>query len=706
MANNLIKQFKVYPSPNVGDVIFYEETDTSIPGNAKPVYGSEHKNRAAYPNHKLVYVSPEGEGGKTRWWYAADRLEQEAHNWRVSYPYAGLTTAPRFSCVFVLKREDYAPIVKGTAHPLDQGDETPEANERFKGAKLVLERQVDVGMQEIESLFIAVERIYDKIPSMAEQLTWNYERTYPYAGLTTCPRITRTLIMPRADYVEAATETADPVYTDAKLISQEQVEIDDEVSKPLYVVARRVYDEVPSIAAQEAFNAEKTFPYAGDTRFPRTERRYVVPRADVGTAVIPSAGLNLDGATFAFRREDRFQGQMEDSRYVLVTVAHDKIPALGDAGGLDFLKGLGYTVTRPYGTDDHPRVTWRVPSVKAGYTPTAEYTACPIVGYTSLLLTDEQIEAGLDNASNLNLVRVYDSLPGPTLPVETRDRFVDVPEGFVVERRLTRNVQPVKNDAAIATVGTGLPTDVGGTIVSTTLGADGSNKVIYSKGSSSLTLEIGSLSGYDYDEETGKVAEFTQEIVPAGTVGTGLNTLTGTYAEVRPLNQEFSIKTTRKATTLGTGGNAISYGTVVPYSWPAVLTSLRFFEVEAKNGYTLRWGYDATFKEEYSGPCSASVTETWATTAQALPSVTYMRPESMSFDFPMTSFRLQACLHPAIELTETVGTNHPDLAYAVTTKRFEATNFTNWPASIVASVSQVPYRGGFRMKVVTVNRPE
>jgi hypothetical protein len=71
----------------------------------------------------------------------------------------------------------------------------------------------------------------------------------------------------------------------------------------------------------------------------------------------------------------------------------------------------------------------------------------------------------------------------------------------------------------------------------------------------------------------------------------------------------------------------------------------------------------------------------------------------------MTNFSIPQCLHPAITLSETVGTDHPDLAYAVTSKTFAATNYTDWPTSIVGFANQVPYRGGFKMKVGVVYKP-
>ena len=552
---------------------------------------------------------------------------------------------------------------------------------------------------------MAVERVYDRIPDEAEQLLVNIETSYPHGGLKTYPRRVRTLIYPRQSFTPVTKGTADPVFTNAVLIEEAQMEIGDEALKSLYVAVRRVYDEVPTIAAQEAYNAEISYPYFGDSRFPRTTRTYLVPRTNLGAAVIPSAGLALGGATLAFRKVDRMAGQPEDSYYVVVTVAHDRIPLASEVSELDFLKGFGYTVSRPYGTDDHPRVTWRVPAVKSGFTLTPEYTACPVAGYTGLLLTDETFEADPNNASNVVVVRTYDSLPGPELEAEERERFVSVPEGFIVEKRVETLRQPVKNDATITALESNSPLDVGGTLTQATLAMDSPSTVVLGKGQTRLKLTVGTLTSVEYDEETGRVYNVVREIVPAGTSGSALDG-SGNFSTIDALNQKFSIKTTRKATTLGTGGDSISYDTVINYAWPAVLQGVNFFVVEHKTGYLIRYGWDILMKEAYAGPCRATVVESWSPFARPVPTVVHLMPTAIEFDFPMTrNFAIPRCLHPAVTLTEVVGTNHPELAYTVTTKNFQATNYIDWPNSIIASVYQVPYRGGFKMRVTTVYKP-
>jgi hypothetical protein len=707
MAANRIKQTEIHVSPKVGDIVFYEYCDTVLPINQNPAYGSAHPNPVKYPNHKLSFIDAADDEGRVKWYYVANRTEQEEYNWRESYPYVGLTNCPRFTCTSVVPRADFTPTAKGTAHPLDLGEETPDEHERFIGAKLVFEQQMEIGFKEIESLYIAVQRIYDKVPTVAEQLTHKIETTYPYAGLVACPRRTRTFVISRAEFTGTAKGTVDPVFSSAKLIQEEQVESGDSIIENLYVIVRRVYDEVPTIAEQEAYNSEREFPYQSNANFPRTTRKYVVPRADADTATIPSSGLNLGGATLAFRRVDRFEGQPEDSLYVMVTVAHDRIPNLATTTPVNeaaFLKGFGYTITRPYGTDDHPRLTWRIPMVKAGFTLTPEYTACPVTGYTSLLLTDEQVEADPNNASNLTLVRVYDTLPGPELESEIREKLAGIPDGFIATRTTETIRQPVKNDATIASV-SGLPNAIGGGVLRTQLGPDGNSIVTHEKGQVKITVVTGPKVYAEYDELTGTIYNITEEIVPAGTAGSGLNPATGLFSTVKQIDQYYAIKTTRRPTALGTGADAISYETVKNWYWPPVLTSLVFYAIERKDGQLYKTGQDMTFQEGYNGPCKAVITDSWSTTPVSAPTLTPMIEKPMNYDFATVSVRVPASLHPTISLTETIGSAHPVLHAATITKSFSGTNYTVWPNTILASFDQQPYRGGFRIQSIVIHKP-
>ena len=690
-------------SPKAGDVLFYIVVDRKLPKYRSPEYGTPYPGKD-YPNHELVFVEPHDAEGMERWFYAADREDQAKYNWDVSFPYNGLTNAPRYDCVFLLRRDTYEPVEKGTKHPLDEGDDTPTEFLRFKGAKLVFETEVTTGNDKLDSLFIAVRRIYDRVPSLAEQLIHNIEKTFPYGGLRTNPRFTRTLILPRQDFQPLVKESADLIYQNARLFEESEVNVGDQIIESLYILVQRKYDAVPSMAQQDAYNASYDYPYQANEDYPRTLREYVVLRSALPTLEVPLSDPDDIDSVYAFKRVTRFNDSL-DSIYVKLEVAYDRIPNLTDEEEFSFLRSFGYRVTRPYGTSAHLRLVWRIPHPREDWVATPEYESCPVNGFTSLLLTDETMDNPVDNPASLALVRTYDAFPGPAFAAKSLDHNANIPNQFIRRREMTVSSQPVQNSAGLPAVG-GSPIDGVGATMSSNVGPSGNNQVIHQKGDTFLKLTIDPLEGWSLDPETGLVLRERQEIVPAGTAGSDVDA-NGNYSEITPINPFFSIKTTRKST--GLAGNTRSYQSVVNYSWPAVLRSIQFFAVEAhRDGveYLDRFGYDYTLKEGYSGPCNAVITESWSKTPIAVSANAAMMPEGMSFDFPLTrGFSIPSCLHPSITITEVIGTNHPKYVYTTTTKTFPATNYVDWPAAIVASYTQTPYRGGFKAERILVSKP-
>ena len=67
------------------DLVFYEVVDYNIKSNRDMEYGMPHHNTQAYPNHQLVYITPNDKEGKTyRFYYAANRDNQDDYNWQIS----------------------------------------------------------------------------------------------------------------------------------------------------------------------------------------------------------------------------------------------------------------------------------------------------------------------------------------------------------------------------------------------------------------------------------------------------------------------------------------------------------------------------------------------------------------------------------------------------------------------------------------------
>lgn len=80
----------IWPTPEHEDRLFYVERDGRLPKykNTKDRqawdYGDAYEDSTEYPDHKLIHVSPQDGKNWSRWYYAADRITEDAYNWEYS----------------------------------------------------------------------------------------------------------------------------------------------------------------------------------------------------------------------------------------------------------------------------------------------------------------------------------------------------------------------------------------------------------------------------------------------------------------------------------------------------------------------------------------------------------------------------------------------------------------------------------------------
>lgn len=73
-----------WPTPGREDFLFYVEKNGEVPKNKTWNFGDPYRDRGHFPDHKLVYVSPQSADKWSRWFYASDRINQEAYNFEFS----------------------------------------------------------------------------------------------------------------------------------------------------------------------------------------------------------------------------------------------------------------------------------------------------------------------------------------------------------------------------------------------------------------------------------------------------------------------------------------------------------------------------------------------------------------------------------------------------------------------------------------------
>lgn len=156
----------VWATPDKRDTLFYVEKSGDLPANKDDQwsYGDTYRGRQQFPNHRLVYVSPQTADKWSRWYYAAPRVDQDAYNFSHTVADIG---GNRFSAVqraYVTLRAEYNPLAPTMGTPMPN---VPEG--KFTEEFILANRQeTPTGQQEIDSLFVAENLVYVKRVTITE----------------------------------------------------------------------------------------------------------------------------------------------------------------------------------------------------------------------------------------------------------------------------------------------------------------------------------------------------------------------------------------------------------------------------------------------------------------------------------------------------------------------------------------------------------
>lgn len=161
MATRERQQVTSYPTPLPIDLIFYEVRDKTLGKNSVWNYGDKHPNVDKYPNHILVLVTENTNKyaeGDERWYYAANRENQDLYNWTHSEADIGGTKFDAVTRFYVIRRDDFDPEEPTQGTLLEN---MPE--DLFVGDHYLAERAVMKSDDEIlASLFVMEKRTYVK----------------------------------------------------------------------------------------------------------------------------------------------------------------------------------------------------------------------------------------------------------------------------------------------------------------------------------------------------------------------------------------------------------------------------------------------------------------------------------------------------------------------------------------------------------------
>jgi hypothetical protein len=183
---------------------------------------------------------------------------------------------------------------------------------------------------------------------------------------------------------------------------------------------------------------------------------------------------------------------------------------------------------------------------------------------------------------------------------------------------------------------------------------------------------------------------------------------TGYARTGRQLSSEFyEIISEQVVAGSGAGGliTVNDYNTTEDFSWPAVFGGVRLYDYALRDGGVEVYAEPYFTKEAYRGPCRARVLVTWSAAEHVVSEPRVMQPLPISVNTPFYRWAVGPCLHPGGTLTAVTG-NHPKYALnAGIAAEWEATEPTEWPASVLAVDEQKPYRGGWLRTEVTIYQP-
>ena len=153
-------------------------------------------------------------------------------------------------------------------------------------------------------------------------------------------------------------------------------------------------------------------------------------------------------------------------------------------------------------------------------------------------------------------------------------------------------------------------------------------------------------------------------------------------------------------------GASFGYTTSVNFSFPPVLGGIYFDLWEKRSGaktYSPRVEYS---KGAYRGPCKALVSVSWSHNDNTVAAVQKaMQPESIAVSTPYFNLSVRETLHGPVTISVTNGNQDETYVYTAGKYNFNATNYEDWPDSIVVSSTVKKFRGGWLKETTTVFPP-
>jgi hypothetical protein len=138
--------------------MFFVERNGDLPQNQNWKFGDPFEDRIRYPNHRLVYVSPQSADKWSRWYFASDRINQDDYNWEFTKcDFAG-NEYNAIRRTYLIPRREFS-----ETSPAMASANPDEPNELFgEGYILASRQQQRSGDETLDALYVIEVRLYVK----------------------------------------------------------------------------------------------------------------------------------------------------------------------------------------------------------------------------------------------------------------------------------------------------------------------------------------------------------------------------------------------------------------------------------------------------------------------------------------------------------------------------------------------------------------
>lgn len=147
----------LWPVPEEADRLFWVEKDMRLPKDRAFTYGQAYEDAVKYPNHKLVYVSPQNEDNISRWFYASDRTNEDDYNFQHSSCDLGGRKFDSVERTYLVLRSAYD---EGT--PVLGSDMPTGPSGKFPSGYILAGREQRRTETELDAIYVIETRSYIK----------------------------------------------------------------------------------------------------------------------------------------------------------------------------------------------------------------------------------------------------------------------------------------------------------------------------------------------------------------------------------------------------------------------------------------------------------------------------------------------------------------------------------------------------------------